>query len=306
MDQFMINDIIGFHIETTNICTLKCPKCERTELISRFPSKWKNQNLDLKHLTNFLDVNLKGKILILCGNLGDPIYYPELFDLCLWAKEQEAIIHIDTNGSYRKKEWWQRLGEILKSEDCVTFSIDGLPSNFTQYRINGDWESIKIGIDVLSNADVQIVWKYIPFKFNQENIDEAKVLSQQLGFTDFKITLSDRWDINDPLKPDVNLLPGSVERRHSWMKGEKQQLLDPKCLKNNRMHYISAAGVYHPCCLLAHSNFYYKTFWYKMQQNFKISETTISEILQNKDVLNFYDLLLQHQGPDACNFNCSK
>jgi hypothetical protein len=46
----MLDTLKGFHIEPTNICTLKCPRCARTKFIEKFPQKWKNSNLDLQDL----------------------------------------------------------------------------------------------------------------------------------------------------------------------------------------------------------------------------------------------------------------
>ena len=43
----MLDNITGFTIEPTNICTLKCPKCSRTQFIEQFPRQWKNKQLNL-------------------------------------------------------------------------------------------------------------------------------------------------------------------------------------------------------------------------------------------------------------------
>lgn len=302
----MLDNISAFHIEPTNICTLKCPKCERTEMINRFPSAWKNQNLNLQHFKNFLDINLKDKIFRLCGNSGDPIYYPRLFDLCRWIKSQNSILEITTNGSYRTKEWWQELKETVTSKDTVTFSIDGLPTNFTEYRKNADWLSISQAIDIMVTSNAKIVWKYIVFKYNQENISQAEKLSYELGFDKFQIDYSDRWqENNDPYKPNNQFISPKSEIKSLWFKGDRERKLKPKCWKGQQ-HFISANGIFHPCCFVASSNFYYKTFWYKNQNKFKIDNTTLTTILNDAEVKNFYNDLLNDIGPAACNFNCSE
>ena len=53
--------VTGFHIEPTNICTLKCPGCARTQFIDKWPSRWKNYNLDINKVMNFLDIDLTDK-----------------------------------------------------------------------------------------------------------------------------------------------------------------------------------------------------------------------------------------------------
>ena len=41
----MLDQLQGLHIEPTNMCTLKCPRCSRTEFIETFkPKDWDNNN----------------------------------------------------------------------------------------------------------------------------------------------------------------------------------------------------------------------------------------------------------------------
>ena len=86
----MLDTLKGFHIEPTNICTLKCPRCSRTKFIDKFPNKWKNQELNLDQLINFIDIPIQNKLFRLCGDYGDPIYYSRLFDLVKWIKTNNA------------------------------------------------------------------------------------------------------------------------------------------------------------------------------------------------------------------------
>jgi organic radical activating enzyme len=94
----------------------------------------------------FLDIDLADKTIILSGNYGDPIYHPEFIDLVQQLKQRGARLEITTNGSHRKPEWWQELATYFTTQDTITFSIDGTPNNFTQYRENADWESINLAV----------------------------------------------------------------------------------------------------------------------------------------------------------------
>ena len=149
--------ITGLHIETTNKCTLKCPRCSRTEFIEQFPKSWTNKELDIDAFKKFF--NLENLKISLNGTYGDSIYYSNLFELIKFLKSKDCKISISTNGSYQTKEWWQELGSILDEQDQIVFGIDGLPENFTTYRINADWTSIKLGIKTLKDYDVKLVWQ---------------------------------------------------------------------------------------------------------------------------------------------------
>jgi hypothetical protein len=54
-------NITGFHIEPTNICTLKCAGCARTKFIDQWPQHWKNHSIDIEKLLKFIDIELVGK-----------------------------------------------------------------------------------------------------------------------------------------------------------------------------------------------------------------------------------------------------
>lgn len=296
----MHSNKIGFHIEPTNICTLKCPGCERTRFINQWPNHWKNHSLDVSALMSFLDCNLQNSQVTLCGNSGDPIYHKDFHHLVYSLKKRGAFVKITTNGSYKSVEWWTQLCDMLDSNDSITFSIDGLPTNFTEYRINGDWDSIKQGIDVAVIAKCQTVWKYIPFKYNQDNINEAKNLSSQLGIDEFNLSLSDRFDKEtEHYRPGDDFLGNRYQSITQWKNG-KIGKVNPECQHNN-MHYISAEGFYTPCCYIADHRFYYKTDFWKSKEKYSIKNTTLTQIINSNEFNNFVNTVDQHH---ACQFNC--
>ena len=99
----------GFHIEPTNICTLKCSECSRTKFLNQWPEHWKNHSLDIDQLLNFLDIDLINVPILLCGNYGDPIYHPKFIDFVTNLKQKGAILSMVTNGSYKKRNMVERV-----------------------------------------------------------------------------------------------------------------------------------------------------------------------------------------------------
>jgi hypothetical protein len=296
-------DIGGFHIEPTNICTLKCSGCARTRFIDQWPQHWKNHSLDIDVLLSFLDVDLYNKKIILCGNYGDPIYHPTFIDFVKQLKNRGASILIYTNGSYKKQEWWEELVANLSADDGIIFSVDGIPENFTQYRINADWQSIEIGMRVVAGASCESSWKYIPFSFNQSDIDSADKLRQEIGIKHFQVEFSDRFDQQtDYLKPDITLIGNRYLPQVNWKSGKTDQQLSPKCSTGDQ-HFITAEGYYSPCCYLADHRFYYKTPFGKNKKQYDIRKHTLTEILQQPQTIEFYETLDQQPG---CQYNCPK
>jgi len=291
----------GLHIELTNKCTLKCPRCSRTESIEQFPKAWKNKSIDVSALKDFLDVDLTGKQINLCGNYGDPIYHDGLTDMVKFLKANGATINIATNGSYRTAEWWEELAQALTIDDAVTFAIDGTPDNFTRYRINADWASMMEGILVMAKSPARMRWQYILFSYNLDTVDEARQLSEDLGFNEFFTMDSGRWDQGTEwLTPFSDRLSESkIQRRQG-----KEIQIDPLCHNGNE-HFISADGYYTPCCRIAEHRFYYKTDFYKQKDTYDITKTTLSVLMSADKVVEFIDGVSDLRLP-VCQFSCPK
>jgi wyosine [tRNA(Phe)-imidazoG37] synthetase (radical SAM superfamily) len=252
------HDIAGIHLEPTNICTLKCSGCARTTFIEKWPQHWQNHSIDIDQLNKFLDIDLQNKTITLCGNYGDPIYHNQFHELISSLKSRGARLYIVTNGSYRTADWWNKTVAVLNNLDQIVFSVDGLPENFTQYRKNADWNSIHQAMQICAEATCKTEWKFIPFSFNENDIESARALSEKLGLDSFKVDPSDRFDNqNNYLKPLGNYIGTRYASRQSWQYNQTLPI-DPQC-SDHQSHYISADGYYSPCCYVADHRFYYKT-----------------------------------------------
>jgi len=292
--------MVDLHIEPTSRCTLACPRCERTTFINKFGNNnFSIQDLDINKFFNFIDVPVRH--INVCGNLGDPIYHRDFLSLIKLSKQKCESVGITTNGSRKNKQWWEKLVSLLDSKDIINFSIDGTPENFTKYRVNGDWNSIKDGIEVCVKSNVKIIWKYIPFAFNINDIEYTKDLAYKLGMDEFVLMPSERWNNgSDYLRPHKNFF-GSKHKAKQQFKIDSESLeIDPRC-KNNTKHYIAADGTYTPCCDTKHYNFYYKSEWYKNKMTIK--DNKLSECIRRFS--NFY-ATIHDTKPDYCLFNCGK
>ena len=299
--------MVSLHVEPTSRCTLACPRCERTELVSKFGKKALPINdLNINDFKTFIDIDINN--INFCGNLGDPIYHTNFLELVKVSKLVAKSVSITTNGSRKSKSWWKKLNAILDDEDTITFSIDGTPDNFTRYRINGDWPSIRVGIDECVLGPARVVWKYIPFKFNENDIESTRLLSNELGIDEFNVDPSDRWndvqESNDAQRPSLDTLVSAkdIVKRSFETTTSRDFIIDPKC-KNNIMHFISSDGYYSPCCYSKHFDFHYKSQWHKNKEAYNIKTSKLSNQISMFD--SFY-ATIQITRPDYCIFNCGK
>ena len=143
-----------WHIEISGKCTLKCPRCPRTELPA---TSWTNKEFTLEEFQqafqpDFIIQNVRR--FTFCGDIGDPIYCKDFLKICKYIKEVLPTCHIFTitNGSYKKPEWWRELATILNEYDTINFSVDGYNHDTNNlYRVNSDWDSIQTGMHIMGH-----------------------------------------------------------------------------------------------------------------------------------------------------------
>jgi len=210
---------------------------------------------------------------------------------------------LTTNGSYKTESWWEQTVSILDQKDTVQFSVDGLPENFTNYRVNADWKSIEIGMKVVAKSQCSSEWSYIPFNYNENNIEEARELCKKIGIKEFIVNKSDRWDkYTDHLKPSSSKIGQRYDSQQEWKHTTTISGVDPNC-NQGQSHFITADGHYTPCCYSADFRFYYQTPFGKNKQKYSIKDNTLSSVLADNITQDFYNSLENHK---VCQFNCPK
>lgn len=254
------------HFELSSKCVLKCPRCPRTEL----NLDGLNQEITLSAFVSGFPVDTINKIatFLFCGDIGDPIYATEFLEIIEYIKKNsQSRVKIVTNGSYKKAEWWQQLGNLLDYNDQVTFSVDGWDDESNnKYRINSDFDSIVLGIKTLRAAsECLIQWSTIYFEFNQYRVDDIKQLARSLGCNRFQKVKSSKFDgrymagSTDPLKPSNTLVANTLvyETDVEILNAGKYVTIIPetptfphpwaRCLNYKKDLFVGVDGLVSPC-----------------------------------------------------------
>lgn len=273
-----------WHLEPSAVCTLRCPRCPRTE---HPDTPWLNKNMTLDFVKKFFTEEMltnQVRRVTMCGDVGDPIYCKEYIDICRYIKTINPNIHIFTitNGSYKKPSWWQELASVLNDRDTINFSIDGYDQASNDlYRVNSNFESIMEGIQSVRSVNKQVflVWAAIIFSFNQDHLKRIMNMAKSLNMDAVQWTRSTKFGSkyggyggeNDPLEPRSEFISRShrYEREVINISGRtpnnteylaynkikfeqiKQQYKNspivPLCEIGNRGIYVNAEGVVFPC-----------------------------------------------------------
>lgn len=272
-----------WHFGISSKCVLKCPRCPRTEYNKQLELN-RDISLDLIQRTLTPDL-LKNTVrrVTMCGDLGDPIYNKEYLEIIEYIKTTNPNIHVFTitNGSYKDAEWWERFAKISNERDTINFSVDGFDQESNNiYRINSDWESIMLGMQIMAKKSTAFVnWAMIVFKFNEVHIDYIKQLATENGCDSVQVTKSTKFGskygetyegANDTLEPssenisssnryeryvipisgrqlDIGDYLAEKEIKFHSVKEQFNKVITPLCLIGTQGLYVNADGLLFPC-----------------------------------------------------------
>lgn len=187
--MFNYDDIDEYQIEITTRCNAACPQCPRNN-----NGEGVNPYLPLEYLPRTVvdrafPIELVSGLrqVFFCGSYGDPIAHPDFLDILrdFRSKSSTVWLYIHTNGGIRSPEWWAELASILNGYGKIDFGIDGLADTNHLYRRNVQWDKVMANTRAFISAGGKAQWNYIVFRHNEHQVDEAKQLSQEMGFESF-------------------------------------------------------------------------------------------------------------------------
>ena len=177
---------------------------------------------------------------------------------------------INTNGSLRSKDYWQRLGKLGVD---IGFAIDGLADTHHLYRQDTDWHKIIENAGYFIEAGGRATWRFIPFDHNRHQEDACRKLAESMGFVAFENIYDGRdrgpvFDRNGRFSHHIGRL-GPTEhpeppKWNDWLQDhitwyDSNKIKHPKDVANiemkcihkmNREIYLAADGTVYPCCYL--------------------------------------------------------
>ena len=236
------------HLEPTSHCNAACPACNRYDSNGQLNPNVKITNLSLEKLQSVISEEFVANLdkMYMCGNHGDPAAGRYTMDIYRWFRSINSSITLgmNTNGAIRSKEWWDELGSMLSNPtDYVVFSIDGIEDTNHIYRRNVVWSKLMRNVEAFIAAGGRAHWDMLIFKHNEHQIEQAKLLAEELGFVNFRCKISRRertWQDN------------LIEKPTSLLTNFHTKATDISCAALNESSvYIDVNGKIYPCCWLA-------------------------------------------------------
>jgi MoaA/NifB/PqqE/SkfB family radical SAM enzyme len=265
-----------------------------------------------------------------CGDDGDPIYAHDLIPVIRYIKNIKPVeIVIITNGSHKKSEWWQELGNLLTEQDTVHFSIDGWDNASNNlYRVNSDFGSILEGIASLrSTSACRLIWAAILFKFNEDHLTKISAMAQSYGFDAVQFTRSTKFGTVYPVYGKDDLLEPSQKHVSNSHRFERDVILlssrginthinkenlvlykslkevngvKPLCQVGNKGLYIDARGRLFPCCWVA-NRYAHNSEWRAIATKFDLNVRTLTDAVTD----DFWSTTFQNYNWQECQTKCA-
>lgn len=262
------NQLKQIHLEISNNCQASCPMCNRNIRGGLDNPLIKINNWTLDQFKLIMNFEVLDQIdgFYFCGNFGDPILNNDLTEMCEYAStyKPSLLINVHTNGSAHLPKYWKRLAQVLPKNHKVMFALDGLEDTHSKYRIGTNFNKILENAQSFIEAGGQAEWVFIKFKHNEHQIDEARKMSEDLGFTSFNLKNSARFvgttklEVVDKLgnklyhlEPPTNskLTYIDIDTIRNYKKIVNDSSIDCAVMKTKEV-YIDAHMNLYPCCFL--------------------------------------------------------
>lgn len=290
-------------LEITNYCNLKCPHCSR----NRFNGKY---NLNSKHISFktvknwlpmfFLVENVNN--VFLSGAVGEPTLNPDCIKIAKYLSNY-CTVQLDSNGSTNNETWWKELGS--HNIHCV-FSPDSLIPGNNKYRINSNTDKVISNMKAfISGGSGRASWKYIPFKHNEDELEEQKKIALDLG-AKFLLVQPTPFNLSkegENMRPSKHF-PESTSIAKSYTKNQTPDYYCDILGEVKNLLEISPDGILYPCCYTARCFFItYSNFFTNGDPKPKIYDEMMSEIKYYDFVTHMIPLIENQGGIETFSLN---
>ena len=198
--MYRYQDIRTVHLEITAKCQAACLQCDRNINGGDLNPNIKLDELSLEDCKKIFTPDFVKQLdsLFMCGNLGDPVVAKDSLEVMDYLRSQNPNIWLsmNTNAGAKKPEWWSELAKIFGNKGHVIFSFDGLKDTNHLYRQNVNWDICMESSQAFIDAGGRARWDYLIFGHNQHQVEEAKELSERMGFEKFMSKKTGRFFSN--------------------------------------------------------------------------------------------------------------
>ena len=284
-NKFYANGVDHLHLEPTSECAAACPQCERNWWGSSItPTQMISGEFDPLWVGRFKNYNFAKATIN--GNYGDICSHTDPLKLLNSIKSEwpRISLQINSHGSGLTVEDWKQIGLLgWIGKGClpvhVHFAIDGTDQeSHSKYRRGTELDNIFANVGAFIEGGGIATWVFTEFEHNKHQLEEARYLSETMGFDQFVVrpsmrhignmpspVLNDNADVVDWIGPPRDSNPDFEKkekgiRRAMKMSHAKQEYSNARTdaevlfatavncwAKINKAIYVDARGYLYPC-----------------------------------------------------------
>ena len=212
-------------LDPSDRCQLRCPTCPTgIENESRrqkdggttvYRAERKILSTDL--CRSLLDELGDTLFLVNFYNFGEPFLNSRLHEMIQLTTEKEIASEVHSNLSLKLSD--QRIDEVLDAGiDRLSASVDGFSQEaYERHRVGGNVKLVRENLERLAKSrdrlglDTQIIYKFLVFKHNEHEIDDARRFAQDIGI---------EFAVGDAFIHDSSWLPSHREHESPYYSEE--------------------------------------------------------------------------------------
>lgn len=237
-------------IESTNICNLRCPFCLDRDR-SAFEKGRGFGRMNLEEFKKAIDVLYPYAIRINLYGSGEPVLFPETYDMIEYAAKRNIGVAISANLSNFKKENTDRL--LTCGLEHLIISCHGATEeSYLKYNVGGNFERVMENMRhiVKRRRELKlkrpfIDWQFLIFSHNQHEVALAKRLGKEIGVDLIRFVIP-----NVPPEFKAEWLPGRKPENPDAPPPDpkKMKIKIHRCSWPYRAIFINWDGGILPCC----------------------------------------------------------
>ena len=192
---------------------------------------------------------------------GEPLLNPDFVSMVEYSKQVNNHIRITTSTNLNISDDKLLAALINSGIDEIIVSCDGASEeSYSKYRVNGDYNlvirNMKFIVSLLgqSNKKTDIIWNFLVFKHNEQEIDAAKEIAESIGvslrISKMRTFMKDEITVPhaESIKKYKNWIPDKSEYSAYDKENEKTKAIIKTCRKPWQEISINWDGKVFPCC----------------------------------------------------------
>lgn len=267
--MFRYSNVKEIELALTTHCNAACPQCPRNIYGGKTIDNLPKVSWDLESFKNTFTLEVLNHVqhLYFCGTYGEPLACKDLLVISKYVKQVAPSIRlgVHTNGGLKGPDLFKKLASCV---DFIAFGIDGLADTNHLYRRNVVYSKVIANATAFIQAGGHAEWDFIVFRHNQHQVETARKLSKELGFSKFNIKRTSRffnkahklvnsvpvqntkgeYEYSIYAPTDLQYYNSNLDR---WQELDVKNYLKTTCISCNSMNhntlYVDESGFVFPC-----------------------------------------------------------